>query len=83
MFSFVNVLYYSLRNSYNIDSTILLSAGWFIWVSCSVLGRVITLAIALGYFITVRSISKHYFKIVMLMLLMSGGLAAELIVQHY
>ena len=82
-FSVINLIYYSLKNSYNYDSSFLLAVGWFLWVSCSVAGRIITLAVALGYMINKTSISEHYFKIVILMIATSFSLAAELIVQYY
>jgi hypothetical protein len=72
-----------LKNSYNYDSSLLLAFGWFIWVSCSIAGRVVTLAVALGYMINKKSISEHYFKIAILMIATSFSLAAELIVQYY
>jgi hypothetical protein len=61
----------------------LLAIGWFLWVSCSVAGRIITLAVALGYMINKTSISENYFKIVILMIATSFSLTAELIVQYY
>jgi hypothetical protein len=83
VFSTINLIYYSLKNSYNYDSSLLLALGWFIWISCSIAGRVVTLAVALGYMINKKSISEHYFKIAILMIATSFSLAAELIVQYY
>lgn len=83
LFSLINLLYYSLRNSYNYDSSFLLTCSWFLWVSCSVAGRIVTLVVALGYFINKKSVSEHYFKIVILMIATAFSLAAELIVQYY
>lgn len=83
IFTLINTIYYSLRNSYNYNSTTLLIMSWFVWVSCSISIRVITLAVALGYFINVNSISQHYLKILVLMFLTAISLLAELIVQYY
>jgi len=83
LFSLINLLYYSLRNSYNYDSSFLLTTSWFLYVSCSVAGRIVTLVVALGYFINKKSISEYYFKIVILMIATAFSVAAELILQYY
>lgn len=79
----MNVIYYNMRNSYNIDSRVVIFMTWATLIIRAVVGRIVILATALGYHIMESSIEKYIVNIALVAFLYTISLFIELLFVNY
>ena len=79
----MNVIYYEMRNSYNVDSAFVIFMAWSTMIIRAVVARIVILLTALGYHIMETKIDQYIVNIAIMAFLYAISLAVELLVVNY